>query len=71
MNYTRVMPRKNNTPKTVRQTFRKPICDTKRSFKSEAEALKSADMQNLIGFRDDISAYRCSDCDQWHLTRSK
>jgi hypothetical protein len=43
-------------------------CGTKDGYRSEAEARAHAAMNGMSGV---LFTYRCSYCEQWHLTRRK
>jgi hypothetical protein len=44
------------------------VCEEKRFFKTEAEALDAADVRMLENMRLTIGVYQCPTCRQWHLT---
>ena len=44
------------------------VCEGKRFFKAEAEALDAADIRMLENMRLSIGVYQCPTCRQWHLT---
>ena len=44
-------------------------CRRKRWFASEAEA-RAAALWDRTQFAVQLSAYRCGECDGWHLTRA-
>lgn len=64
------MPRRNKIEK--HEPFRLDIsnCQKKRHFKSEKEAIFAADFQMLQDMNLELSVYKCSDCNLWHLTRN-
>jgi hypothetical protein len=43
-------------------------CGTKDGYRSDAEARAHAAMNGMSGV---LFTYRCSYCEQWHLTRRK
>lgn len=45
-----------------------PICEGKRFFKTEEEALEAADTGMLDDMSVSLGVYRCVTCRQWHLT---
>ncbi|HWD69197.1 MAG TPA: hypothetical protein VG293_03320 [Solirubrobacteraceae bacterium] len=46
---------------------RKQVCARKRWFGTEAEA-RAAALWDRTQFGEQLSAYRCDECDGWHLT---
>ena len=46
------------------------ICESKRPFKTEQLALAAADFGMLQDMNISLDVYRCSVCNQWHLTTS-
>ena len=64
------MTRKNKNISTIRRPLPNfSSCKSKRKFKSENDASRAAEMQNLIDMSLDISVYKCDGCEGWHLTR--
>lgn len=62
------MPRRNKTP--LHQPFEhKNTCQTKRRFKTQAQAKETAEHQMLINMNLELSTYKCEQCGFWHLTR--
>lgn len=52
-----------------RKAFRfDPICEGKRFFKTEEEALEAADVGMLENMSVTLGVYQCATCMQWHLT---
>ena len=47
------------------------ICEDKRFFLTEAEALEAADIRMLENMSVTIGVYQCSTCRNWHLTSIK
>ena len=45
-------------------------CDKKRKYRTEKQALESADYQMLINQGLELSVYKCERCRMWHLTKS-
>ncbi|HMH70592.1 MAG TPA: hypothetical protein VK502_04275 [Candidatus Saccharimonadales bacterium] len=61
------MPRQNNTQK--HQPFRLARnCEDKRRFRSEKDALETAEHQMLINPGLELGVYKCHFCSNWHLT---
>lgn len=48
-----------------------PICEGKRFFKTEAEALAAADVGMLENMSVTLGVYQCATCGNWHLTSIK
>ena len=46
---------------------RDEVCRRKRWFATEAEA-RAAALWDRTQFGEELSAYRCGECDGWHLT---
>ncbi|MEI6237610.1 MAG: hypothetical protein WCP03_03360 [Candidatus Saccharibacteria bacterium] len=65
------MPRQNKTPKYQKTIFNISTCVSKKRYRSESEALKTAEIQMLQNSGLELSAYKCDTCGFWHLTRSK
>lgn len=49
---------------------RKEVCARKRWFATEAEA-RAAALWDRTQFGEQLSAYRCGECDGWHLTAGR
>jgi hypothetical protein len=64
------MPRKNKAPEYQKTNFYIQ-CISKKRYKNENEALKTAEIQILQNSGLELSAYKCDNCSFWHLTRSK
>ena len=47
------------------------ICENKRFFKTEQEALDAADFRMLEYMSVQIGVYHCTNCRNWHLTSLK
>jgi len=43
-------------------------CSAKKFFKSENEAKKACDMQNLISLNTETYHYKCLYCKGWHMS---
>lgn len=65
------MPRRNHTPKLARRPIPLRSCKEKRTYRSEADAAKAADLQMLMSPSVELSVYHCHDCKYWHLTSKK
>ena len=64
------MPRKHQS--LPHQRYEAPMtCEEKRRFRTEADALKAAEIQMLTDMQLELHVYQCFHCRQWHLTRSK
>lgn len=63
------MPRKNRTPKH-QPYIDTNTCSTKRKFRNEEEASKSAELRSLQN-NENYTAYKCDRCSGWHLTTNK
>ena len=48
-----------------------PICEGKRFFKTEHEALAAADVGMLDNMSVTLGVYQCATCGHWHLTSIK
>jgi len=46
-------------------------CQSKQPFRTEREALESAEFGMLQDMTIDLGVYRCTICNQWHKTRIK
>ncbi len=70
--YTKYMTRRRikrgNTTKAYQYD---PVCEDKRFFATEADALRAADTQMLDHMELTIGVYQCASCQLWHLTRIK
>ncbi|MGV9001490.1 MAG: hypothetical protein ACOH18_00835 [Candidatus Saccharimonadaceae bacterium] len=47
------------------------ICEGKRFFKTEQEAIEAADIRMLENMSVTIGIYQCATCFHWHLTSIK
>jgi hypothetical protein len=47
------------------------ICEGKRFFKTEQEAIDAADVRMLENMSVTIGIYQCATCMHWHLTSIK
>lgn len=61
------MPRKF-TPKQHQPYVFVNACHAKRQYRSEKDAIRTAEYQMLISPSVDLSVYHCHICRQWHLT---
>jgi len=61
---------RKSTPKLYPE---KPLCQGKRRYATEQEALQVGEEQQLLNFGQDLilSTYRCNICGGWHLTRKE
>lgn len=64
------MPKKNKSQKHKPFIFHMS-CLSKNRYKTENEALKTAEIQMLQNTGLELSAYKCDTCKFWHLTRCK
>ena len=62
------MPRKNR-PVSRAASRPLPTPHTKRKYRSEGDAMKTAELQMLIHPELELSTYWCDECHAWHLTR--
>ena len=67
------MPRRNNQQKnpTIKRVTSMPAstCKSKRRFSTEKIAIRAADDQMLKNSDLNLTIYKCSSCQGWHLTR--
>ena len=64
------MPRKNKIQRHKPLTFYMS-CLSKKRYKSEKEALDTAEIQMLQNIGLELSVYKCDTCKYWHLTRRR
>lgn len=44
-------------------------CNSKRKYRNENEATRTAEVQMLADMNLELSVYKCDVCRHWHLTR--
>jgi hypothetical protein len=49
---------------------RREVCASKRWFATEEEA-RAAALWDRTQFGEQLTSYRCEECDGWHLTRDR
>jgi len=70
-NKTMTRPRRTNALSEHKVYRLELACDSKRFFKTEAEALDAADIRMLENMSVTIGVYQCPTCHYWHLTSLK
>lgn len=66
------MSRKAKFTKAKRKNFLPTSCSlVKKSYKTEDEAKKTAEIQMLVNQGLELKVYKCDLCNYWHLTSVK
>jgi hypothetical protein len=58
------------TDQQARKARQREACASKRRFATEAEARATA-LWDRTQFGEQLTCYRCEECDGWHLTRGR